>query len=94
MNHYNLSDNYKHLWISGDIHDEIRALVYNLRRLETKDNVVIVAGDCGIGFEKLGHYENIYHRIKNTLEKQNCILLLVRGNHDDPGVPNFSCTNS
>ena len=84
MNNYNLSDNYKHLWISGDIHGEIRALIYNLSRLEAKDTVVIVAGDCGIGFEKLGHYENIYHRIKNTLEKQNCILLLVRGNHDDP----------
>lgn len=44
MNSYNLSDNYKLLWISGDIHGEIRALVYNLRRLEAKDTVVIVAG--------------------------------------------------
>lgn len=84
MNHYNLSNNYQYLWVSGDIHGEIRTLVYNLRRLQAKDTVVIVAGDCGIGFEKVGHYENIYHRIKNTLERQNCILLFVRGNHDDP----------
>lgn len=84
MNIYNLSNDYQYLWVSGDIHGEIRTLVYNLKRLQAQDTVVIVAGDCGMGFEKIGHYENIYDRIKNTLERQNCILLFVRGNHDDP----------
>lgn len=84
MNIYNLSNDYQHLWVSGDIHGEIRTLVYNLKRLQAQDTVVIVAGDCGIGFEKVGHYENTYHKVKNTLERQNCILLFVRGNHDNP----------
>lgn len=84
MEIFNFSDNYEHLWISGDIHGEIRTLVYNLKRLKIRDAVVVVAGDCGIGFEKIGHYQNIYHRINVTLNKQNCILLFVRGNHDDP----------
>lgn len=84
MELYNLQDTYNHLCVSGDIHGEIRTLVYNLRRLNVRDSVVIVAGDCGIGFEKIGHYKNIYQRIKRTLETQNCMLLFVRGNHDDP----------
>lgn len=84
MELYNWQETYKYLCVSGDIHGEIRTLVYNLRRLNVKDSVVIVAGDCGIGFEKAGHYENIYHRIRRILETQNCILLFARGNHDDP----------
>lgn len=84
MELYNWQESYKYLCVSGDIHGEIRTLVYNLRRLNVRDSVVIVAGDCGIGFEKIGHYGNIYHRISGTLETQNCILLFVRGNHDDP----------
>lgn len=84
MELYDLQHTYKHLFVSGDIHGKIRSLVYNLRRLNIRDSVVIVAGDCGIGFEKIGHYENMYHRIKKNLENQNCMLLFVRGNHDDP----------
>ncbi|MDU1892983.1 MAG: metallophosphoesterase [Dysgonomonas sp.] len=84
MELYDLQDNLKSIYVSGDIHGEIRSLVYNLRRLNIRDSIVIVAGDCGIGFEKRGHYENVYTRIIRSLEKQNCILLFVRGNHDDP----------
>ena len=62
MNLYDFSYDYQHLCVSGDIHGEIRTLVYNLRRLQARNAVVIVAGDCGVGFEKIGHYENIYHR--------------------------------
>lgn len=73
------------LYISGDIHGEFRTLVYNIKRLKIKDAVIIVAGDCGIGFEKIGHYEQLYRKINKTLDTNNCILLLIRGNHDDPG---------
>lgn len=84
MEIYDLQHIYKHLYVVGDIHGEIRTLVYNLKRLDIKDSAIIVAGDCGIGFEKTGYYENVYIRVKRSLENQNCILLFVRGNHDDP----------
>lgn len=84
MKIYNYTNDFKYLYISGDIHGEFRTLAYNIKRLGIKDAVIIVAGDCGIGFEKIEHYEQLYRKIKKTLDKNNCILLLVRGNHDDP----------
>lgn len=84
MKIYNYTSDFRYLYISGDIHGEFRTLVYNIRRLAIKDAVIIVAGDCGIGFEKIGHYEQLYRKIRKTLDENNCILLLVRGNHDDP----------
>lgn len=84
MKIYNYTNDFRHLYISGDIHGEFRTLVYNIKRLAIQDAVIIVAGDCGIGFEKIGHYEQLYRKAKKTLVLNNCILLLVRGNHDDP----------
>lgn len=84
MKVYNYTNNFSYLYISGDIHGEFRTLVYNIRCLEIKDAVIIVAGDCGIGFEKLGYYQQLYRKINKILDTNNCILLLVRGNHDDP----------
>jgi len=84
MNLYNLPHNYQSLCICGDIHGEFRQLVYNIKRLSITDAVVVVAGDCGIGFEKPEYYNQLYNRISASLEKLNVKLLLIRGNHDDP----------
>lgn len=84
MNIYNFNKEYTNIYISGDIHGAFRTLVYNIKRLNITDSVIIIAGDCGVGFEKIGHYEHLYRKLNKTLDKNNCILLLVRGNHDDP----------
>lgn len=52
--------------------------------MELTDTLVIIAGDCGIGFDTPGYYRRTYQRIAKTLKKLNSSLLLVRGNHDDP----------
>ncbi len=70
------------------MHGEFRTLIFNIKRLGIVDSVIIVAGDCGIGFEKEGHYTQLYNKISKTLEATNNILLLVRGNHDDPSYFN------
>lgn len=84
MNLYDLPQTYKSLCVCGDIHGEFRQLIYNIKRLSIMDAVVVVAGDCGIGFEKPEYYNQLYNLISPTLEKRNVRILLIRGNHDDP----------
>ncbi|MCD7977621.1 MAG: hypothetical protein LUG51_10860, partial [Tannerellaceae bacterium] len=84
LNVYNISKNYDALYVSGDIHGEFRTLLYNLKRYSVRNAVVVIAGNCGIGFEKPAYYEQLYRKLEVTLEKLNILLLLVRGNHDNP----------
>lgn len=84
MQYLNLSNRSNTLIICGDIHGEFRTLVYTIEQKHISNAVVIVAGDCGFGFEKLSYYDQLYKRLHKKLEKQNVLLLMVRGNHDDP----------
>ena len=73
------------LVICGDIHGEFVPLVYEMCvRYGMRDTLVIVAGDCGFGFEKLGAYDQVFRRIEKRLAQNNCWIAMVRGNHDDP----------
>lgn len=80
--------NYNSLCICGDIHGEFRTLIFNIKRLGIENSVIIIAGDCGIGFEKELHYTQLYNKIAKPLEATNNLLILVRGNHDDPAYFN------
>lgn len=51
---------------------------------EIKDCVIIVAGDCGFGFNKEEYYHQIFNKYMPLLEKNNIYVYFVRGNHDDP----------
>lgn len=80
----------KDIVVSGDIHGEFTKLVYKCCvQYGMTDTVVIVAGDCGFGFEKSGYYENLYNRCRERLVKANNWLLFVRGNHDNPAYFNL-----
>lgn len=75
--------------ISGDIHGEFTELVHRLcDRFHMTDTLLIVAGDCGVGFEKPGYYEHVYRRVHNKLMRSNNWVVMVRGNHDDPSYFN------
>ena len=75
----------KSLVICGDIHGDFVPLVYEMTvRYGMRDTLVIVAGDCGFGFEKPDAYNNIFRRIEKRLVQNNCWIAMVRGNHDDP----------
>lgn len=77
--------NAKSIVVSGDIHGDFSQLVYKCYvQYGMTDTVIIVAGDCGFGFEKPGYYENLYKRCRERLSKANNWLLFVRGNHDNP----------
>ena len=71
--------------VSGDIHGDFRTLVFKLCvQYGCRDTLLIVAGDCGFGFEKYGYYETVYNQVADRLLKAHNWVAFVRGNHDDP----------
>lgn len=48
------------------------------------NSVIVVAGDCGIGFNKEQYYIDLFNKYNELFSKTNTIILFVRGNHDDP----------
>ena len=79
----------KEVVVSGDIHGDFNLLVHKCCvQYGLTDTLVIVAGDCGFGFEKQGYYENVYIRNRKRLTSYNNWILFVRGNHDNPAYFN------
>ena len=75
----------KCLVVCGDIHGDFNLLVNKVCvQYQLQDTVVIVAGDCGFGFEKKGYYDNIIKRNSKRMNEANNWIVFVRGNHDNP----------
>ena len=75
--------------VCGDIHGEFVALVEKLRvTYGIHDALIIVAGDCGFGFESPDYYEDIYLTILRHLQAYNLCIVMLRGNHDNPAYFN------
>ena len=74
----------KSVVISGDIHGEFDTLVYQMCvQYDMHDTLLIVAGDCGFGFEKPAYYEQVFQRVQKRLTEHNCWVAMIRGNHDN-----------
>lgn len=75
----------KALVVSGDIHGDFNLLVNKVCvQYQMRDTLVIVAGDCGFGFEAKGYYDNIVRRNSKRMNECNNWIVFVRGNHDNP----------
>lgn len=75
--------------VVGDIHGDFNKLIHKCcLRYRLKDSLIIVAGDCGVGFERQGYYDHVYERNRKYLSGSNCWLVMVRGNHDNPAYFN------
>lgn len=84
MKIYNYPD-VKHIIVCGDIHGNFLGIVSKLcKQYGCTDTLLIVAGDCGFGFEKSGYYQTIYTMVAYLLRKANNYVVFIRGNHDDP----------
>ena len=75
----------KQVIVSGDIHGDFRTLAYKLCvQYGCTDTLLIVAGDCGFGFDRPAYYDQAYSRDTGRLRKANNWIVFIRGNHDDP----------
>lgn len=71
--------------VSGDIHGDFNTLVHKCCvRYGMTGTLIIVAGDCGFGFNRPDFYENVYTKNRERLAKSNNWIVMVRGNHDNP----------
>jgi hypothetical protein len=48
------------------------------------NSLFIIAGDCGLGFNKQKYYDDIFEKFNKILSYNNTFIIFVRGNHDDP----------
>lgn len=79
----------KNIVVSGDIHGEFSTLVFKCCvQYAMTDTLIIVAGDCGFGFERLGYYDAQYKKCSSRLSKANNWVVFIRGNHDNPAYFN------
>ena len=83
-------DDVSNVIVCGDIHGEFNEIVNKICvQNKIQDSVIIIAGDCGFGFNKRDYYVNMYNKNSRRLEKSNNYILCVRGNHDDPEYYNY-----
>lgn len=81
--HYNIDKTIKSVMVCGDLHGLFSLLKFKIRETNITDSLVIIAGDCGFGFENDQYYYDEYKKMKKTLNAQNIQIMFVRGNHDD-----------
>ncbi len=75
----------KSVVVSGDIHGDYNLLVYKMCvQYQMTDTILIVAGDCGFGFEQKNYYDEIAKKNSKRMNQANNVIVFVRGNHDNP----------
>lgn len=88
MNHFDFPE-VRSIVVVGDIHGDFNKLIHKCCiRYKVRDALIVVAGDCGFGFERQGYYAYVYERNRRFLSGSNCRMVFVRGNHDNPAYFN------
>jgi hypothetical protein len=82
--HYDFNISPQSTFVIGDTHGNWPLIKYNIKKYKISNAILIIAGDCGVGFEKLQYYIGIYNSMKKLLSENNVTIMCIRGNHDDP----------
>jgi len=78
MRTFNYTDA-KCIVICGDIHGDFEEMMFKLCvQYGMTDTLLIVAGDCGFGFERPGYYEQIFTKVSRRLTKANNWIAMIR----------------
>lgn len=81
--------------VCGDIHGDFNMLVNKMCvQYGLTHTLLIVAGDCGFGFENKGYYDNIMRRNQKRMNAADNWIVFVRGNHDNPAYFDGSAFNN
>lgn len=83
-NVYEFNVDPRNVYVIGDTHGNWGLLRYKITELDVNNCILIIAGDCGFGFEKKEYYRLEYNRMKKILKNKNITIVFVRGNHDNP----------
>lgn len=84
MNVYTYADA-KSVVVAGDIHGDFKALVHKCCiQYGMTDTLIIVAGDCGFGFQRPNYYDDLYKQLSKLMSQSNNWVIFIRGNHDNP----------
>ena len=80
-----LPDDIINIVCGGDIHGAFDLLIHKIKWHDIKDAALFLCGDVGLGFETLSHYKNnIIPKLHKICKKQNIIIIMIAGNHDNP----------
>lgn len=80
---YLIDKSINNVCVVGDLHGKFNLLKFKIKESGITNTLIIIAGDCGFGFEKQEYYKQQYNRLKKILFEQNVFVVFVRGNHDD-----------
>lgn len=71
------------LYFCGDIHGDYKEFIWNItKRYKIRDSVILELGDFGIGFNNT--MDDLYSWSEKRLEDTGNVVVVIRGNHDDP----------
>ena len=72
------------LFFLGDVHGNWRLIRSLVKRFDIKNAYIIQVGDFNLGSRKPASQLELLEFVNERLVEANVILLVIRGNHDDP----------
>ena len=73
----------KNIGYIGDVHGNFNHIIWWLKQGHHKKITLIQVGDFGIGFKPVAE-DLVLKLLNQELEKRESLLLVIRGNHDNP----------